>query len=92
MDYLPSPFKDEEVEKKINLKFCTDLKELETDIDSLEKILDPVKRYEKIRRLEEQINEEMVYLVDAKHYAESLLKKLIPKKQTCKDYLGIKED
>ena len=54
--------------------------------------MDPVKRFEKIRRLEEQIQEEMIYLVDAKHFAETLLKKLMPKKQTCKDYLGIKED
>ncbi len=92
VDLIPS-FLDEQEELKedIDIKFCSDLAEIENKINSLEEIKDPDTRYNKIKILEQELKEEINSLIDAKHYAELLLEKLSPKRKIVEDYLGISQ-
>jgi len=90
IDTIPAFLVDEEgLKEEMKEKFCTDLSTIESEIESLEKIIHPNERYNKILQIEDQIQNEINCLIDAKHYAEFLLEKLRPKKKICKDYLGI---
>lgn len=91
VDTIPSFLEESEsLEEETKIKFCSDLENSEKEIDSLEKIMNPNERYEKIKQLETQIQYEINCFITSKHYAEVLLKKLYPKRKICEDYLGIK--
>ncbi|MHA1298899.1 MAG: ArsR/SmtB family transcription factor [Candidatus Helarchaeota archaeon] len=89
VDLVPAFLDDQEIKQDLKLKFCTELAEIDNEIDSLEKIMNPNERYKKVLELESALKNEINSLVDAKHYAEVLLQKLKPKKKTCEDFLGI---